>query len=292
MIPTSKDFWRRVQQYENDIDECVFLGTTLNNLNCLQFATFRGDVRGLEKAAVGASLDYTICGKDTEADESLPPTCTALVLGCTFLATVSKHDIYSKEAKKINKGVLECCVLLVQLGANIETKLIIPPDSQGQFSNKWRSLGLHGKSVEQIAYLSGKQELIETMQNFKDRKAAINDYFCRCGSRLPWMKCHATLLIPKNTFIHESGDKMLFLWSPLARCPCNKSNLTYFECCWAYSTPFHQNEKTGDDKNASFAKAMCWYVAFFVRTVSHSFRSERYGSTFRQYERVCNSKDD
>jgi MYND finger len=61
---------------------------------------------------------------------------------------------------------------------------------------------------------------------------------CRCGSRLPWMACHGGAGVgqqqqqPPPHYHVSAEDGVVYRVSPLARCPCNATARTYYECCW------------------------------------------------------------
>lgn len=248
-----KEFFHSVLTEDTPIDKCIFEQESFNNLNCLQYATVQGDIRLLEGVvALGAALDYppsedvstTGVGYDQHG-EAAPPECTALLLGCVILAqhAVTKNipGHRSKQLKNLLKGVLECVMQLVRLGADCNATFCIPDDYRGPAASMFRSFGLNNKTARDLAALTRKQPLIDLMDAFANDTARLAH--CRCGSRLRWKDCHLGVL-PIETLTMERDGKLCFRYSPSAPCYCKLKNKTYYKCCWESSTPRYQNDKT------------------------------------------------
>jgi hypothetical protein len=66
------------------------------------------------------------------------------------------------------------------------------------------------------------------------------------GAASPGLTCHATGIgQPKHCHDHPMMGVM-YLVSPCARCPCNNTELAYYDCCWKDSaTPAYLQDATG-----------------------------------------------
>jgi MYND finger len=72
---------------------------------------------------------------------------------------------------------------------------------------------------------------------------------CRCGSRLPWEKCHSTGIgRPPHYLVDDASEGVVVHYrvSPLARCPCHNTSRIHYECCWKdTSCPAYLVDATG-----------------------------------------------
>ena len=253
-----RDWFHRILTEDAAIDTCIFEQESFLNLNCLQFATIQGDIRLMERVvSLGAAIDYpppksseVTGGYQQSHGEAAPPDCTALLLGCVILA---QHELTKKlkvpNSKKLKitlKGVLECVMQLVRLGADCNATFAAPDDYRGTAANMFRSFGLNGKTAKELAALARNKTLIDLMHTFEEKDDTIRLAHCRCGSRLKWKDCHLGVL-PIETLTHETNDgKLCFRYSPLAPCYCKKKNKTYYKCCWESSSPRYQNDRTSE----------------------------------------------
>jgi hypothetical protein len=248
-------WFRNVFNRNAEVDRDIFLQTSFNNLNCLQYATLQGDVELLERVvALGAAIDYPPGSEEldnsSDGGEAAPPDCTAIVLACSILAqygVIGKAPgLLTKELKHVLKGSLECAIQLVHLGADCQAKLVIPESSRGMFASTLRHFGLNNKTAMELAVISGKTDLIETMKKFKTEEDTIRLAHCRCGSRLPWKDCHSGEFVEGTPIHNHRGERLSFRYSPLAHCPCKNTEKTYYDCCWLSSTPTYHHDKKGE----------------------------------------------
>jgi hypothetical protein len=239
---------------------------TFNNLNILQAAVLQGDVRVFEEVvALGAAIDYPVLTEsqnDPNLSETIspaPPGTTALVMCCATLALYGKVDdpqFLPVDLKRMLDGILECAILLVQLGADCQKKFNFPgnhrrqpPHSSQDFQalSVYRQLGLNGKTAQQIAKLSKKEDLIKVMAEFENKEKKMAATICRCGSRLPWRQCHVGKRFGESPIFMEEKGKLMWRYSPIAPCFCNQEpKKIHFNCCWIEtSTPRYQDDDTG-----------------------------------------------
>jgi len=252
-----RDYFHHVLTEHVSIDESIFDNQYFNNLNLLQFAAIEGDVRLLEKVvALGAAIDFPPPPPPQQENDNFttghlqgvaPPSCSALLLACASLIMNSELVADKLKAPEALNGNLECAVQLVRLGADCRLKLSIPESSCGVAATMWRLLGINNKTAKELALLSGKQELIDTMEAFSsnNKDTMIRTVHCRCGSRLPWKDCHLAGLPPETLAMDRSDGKIVFRYSPLAPCYCNNSNKNYWMCCWESPHPSYQDDRTG-----------------------------------------------
>mmetsp|Transcript_14133 Transcript_14133/g.20879 ORF Transcript_14133/g.20879 Transcript_14133/m.20879 type:complete len:581 (-) Transcript_14133:644-2386(-) len=260
--PDIARFFQSIFDGDSNIDDNVFEQMSFYNLNCLQYSAISGDVRFFDKiVALGAAIDYPPMALEAngvaeqmkqqqrQGGELAPPTCTALILVCASLAMYgvmgNAPGLVNKQMKETLNGNLECAIQLVRLGADCQAKLILPSSSRGVATSMWRQFQLHGKTAQELANISGKKELIDTMKLYEGRAAKIRLAHCRCGSRLPWKECHAATL-PQKRITSDKEGQLVFLYSPSAPCPCKKSNKTFYKCCWNSPIVRHQNDKSGE----------------------------------------------
>jgi hypothetical protein len=162
--------------------------------------------------------------------------------------------VVTGELKRILDGNLKCAILLVQLGADCQKKLNFPGNDRrpgmGMIESMYRRLGLNGKTVQQMAQLSKKDDLIKIMAEFENKEKKIAATICRCGSRLPWRQCHVGKRIGESPIFMEEKGKLLWRYSPLAPCFCDqKPKKKHFKCCWIETAcPRYQEDDTGDLK--------------------------------------------
>lgn len=87
------------------------------------------------------------------------------------------------------------CLLLVRLGANTSAKLSLPAqptDPTTFLYNKW---DLNGKTIEELATLAAKPQLIALIDEYKDPVGRLENVHCRCGSRYPGNSAMPVVLI-------------------------------------------------------------------------------------------------
>eukprot|EP00978_Attheya_sp_CCMP212_P023981 scaffold74636_cov67-Attheya_sp.AAC.4 len=239
---------------------------TFNNLNLLHFAAYQGDIRLLEKAiALGAAIDYPVgepkeeCGRE---GEEAPRGATALLLACTSLALYGAipqermRMIFREQPAVADRlrGNLVCAVQLVKLGANCSAVYRLG-NCGGRIFAMMHAFGIDNKNAYQLANIAKKLELTRTMQTFKSVEDMIRLVHCRCGSRLPWRECHASVaLVPESHYLYndntdEQGGEKVLCWgySPLGDCLCgnNKDKYkSYVKCCWQGASRY-QDDSTG-----------------------------------------------
>ena len=238
---------------------------TFNNLNLLQAAVLQGDVRIFEDVvALGAAVDYPVLVESmndpNQSDETMPAPqgTTALVMCCATLAVygeLGSTEVLPEDLKRILDGSLECAILLVRLGADCQKKLNFPcnnrrrppcPSQDLGALTVYRQLGLNGKTAQQMAQLSKKEDLIKVMAEFENKEKKIAATICRCGSRLPWRQCHVGKRIGESPIFMEEKGKLLWRYSPLAPCFCDQEpKKIHFKCCWIEtSRPRYQDDET------------------------------------------------
>jgi hypothetical protein len=238
-----------------------------SNLNILQYAVMNGDVTSMEEAvALGAAIDLPVA--DINAAQGIPPApappgSTALLLVCALLAMISENERIdptlrgTMSAKEIDtfEGCCECAIQLVYLGANCQVKLQIParrpqtPVTQPDLNAKFRALNFDGKTVQELASISCRRDLIRAIEIMQNPENVLLTQ-CRCGSRLPCNQCHgAPVPGQSNIYILDGSGRPAWRYSPKATCPCNLTNKEHYKCCWFTSTPSYKS-----DSNGEFAK--------------------------------------
>uniref|UniRef100_A0A7S2XN94 phytol kinase n=1 Tax=Attheya septentrionalis TaxID=420275 RepID=A0A7S2XN94_9STRA len=242
---------------------------TFNNLNILQYAALKGDIRLLEKAiALGAVIDYPVGEPEEEyvreAPGEAPRGATALLLACSSLAMYGavpqEHArmIFREQPRLADmlRGNLECAVQLVKLGANCSAVYRLG-NCERMLFGMMQSLGIDNKNAYELAQIAKKVELTRTMKGFKSVEDRIRLVHCRCGSRLPWRECHASAALALgphyayyNSKVDERGGEKVLCWrfSPLGNCPCdnNKGKFkSYFKCCWQDASEY-QDDSTAE----------------------------------------------
>ena len=248
--------------------------TVYTNLNVLQYAAATGNIPLLEMAiARGASLDLPVVnnkiapGIPSEFPMPMAPApsgTTALLLACLSMAlteTATQNDpnyqsIMPAEMLAIVDGASECAVRLVYLGADMNVRLKLPAvqgdapfdPSKVLTDPLWVLfiMNLDGKSCRELAELSGRQALIDAMEQMKESKNAIRLTQCRCESRLQWNECHGAPITGQSPlYIRRDDDHVDWRYSPSAFCPCTLTDKKHFDCCWNSSHPFYHNDVTG-----------------------------------------------
>lgn len=231
-------------------------GMMWTNLNYVQAATMMGDVNHLQLAiSLGAALDYEVSEKLQSPGippEFAPTGATALVLCSAFLALASKLGagpaVMFPGLKQNIEQLVECGVLLVMHGADCSKRFEFEtPQSplETRSSGYWiacTATGLRGKSARELADISGQEKLINAMKLMATTKSAVEHGFCRCGSRLPWKACHGG---QKGFNYCLEEERLMWRYTPLARCPCLNTKKSYFKCCWKSSEEYFQDDHTG-----------------------------------------------
>jgi hypothetical protein len=235
-----------------------------SNLNVLQFATMNGDARLLEDlVASGAALDHPVlCASNNNCHfpdaEPAPKGSTALVLCCAYLAMETwlvkrghpTSMLYDDEAS----GLVECAILLVKLGADFHRKFILDPSSEvcGPTLSWYRPARLSDKTALQLAQMAQQPELVKIMEELQSNEKRIALVYCRCGSRLPWKECHAGNTVGESPIYREKGGRLVWRYSPLARCLCGYTKKTHYECCWKESPEPHYMDDYDGIKTVAF----------------------------------------
>ena len=246
------------------VDDCQLYdgGMLYTNLNFLQASATLGDIRVLELAvALGAALDFKVQkGRNYPGvtPRPAPPGITALALCCSCLVSMRKAKLDGPQLDpRLDEAMdklADCCVLLVMLGADCSARFDVEKLGRetGMLERRYllccERLGLLGKSVKELALESGSEELVRAVETMSTKDGAMRNAFCRCGSRLPWLECHAGQKF--DSFCAEEssepGTKLFWRFSPLARCGCNKTNeKTHFKCCWNSTDQYFQDDQTG-----------------------------------------------
>lgn len=235
-------------------DDCSF-----TNLNALHYAAIQGDVQCVEDlVSLGVAIDIPAfdsendqgAARSTSHDRYCPAPCsTALAICCWSLAMDTKMKSMYRSAVEGSSlpglhGMVEAAIRLVHLGANIQAVLHAPVylDEEMQALHQ---LNLFGKTAFQLAKISKHQRLIRAMKHFYKLEDVIDQVQCRCGSRRPWLECHAA--DGTTPFCMEtSTGKLLFRYSPLAACPCSNTNKRYYTCCWVDAHAKFQDDESGE----------------------------------------------
>jgi hypothetical protein len=252
----------RICQGNLNVDTLLifFEGSGYTNLNVLQTAALQGDLPFLEDlVALGCAIDFPGLKDhaDGETPRPAPIGATALVLLCANLALYFCSGIMPSsdiaKSRTLLDGQLECAIRLVKLGANFNRKLEIPTGTTGNqdmdmLNKVYREFGLGGKSVRQLATIIKKKKLIEAIEEMSDEERAVELVQCRCGSRLPWLQCHAGRRDGESPHYQMSSDKSrrIYRYSPLAPCPCKLTSKTHYSCCWNSAMPTYQDDTTGE----------------------------------------------
>jgi MYND finger len=235
------------------------------NSNLLHHAALVGDVRLMEAlVAAGAAIDYPFLeGRGPHGvDFSVvaPTDATALVVACATLALVAELGRSGspppRAAQEQKEQMAECAMQLVRLGADMNRKINWNNAPETDTSRGYRGFGLDGTSAYEMARRAGHGALVELMEVHRrcspdERARMVN---CRCGSRLPWEQCHSTGIgMPPHYVVDDDastlpggGTVVNYRVSPLARCPCDNTDLTYYECCWKdTASPAYLVDSTG-----------------------------------------------
>lgn len=238
--PQIKALLKKAEKEDLSLDTSTIAHGTYADLTPLQYAAYQGDVPLLERlVALGVALDYTFDPEDSDGtrDRSLvkkPVGCTALLMA--VVGAICSRQLLAVEGenkwRKMYEGGIECAVALVRMGANVDVKLLVPTgrDANSMTYQMMRMMDMVGKSVKQLAPETGSDLLVRSIQMLDSEEAKIEFVNCRCGSRLPWKKCHSGAA---ESGRHYQLDRRLnWRYSPLAPCPCKNTAKTYFKCCW------------------------------------------------------------
>lgn len=244
----------RVQSGEADVDTIRARHKTFSNLNILQLAAVSGDVCLVEDlVALGAALDYPVLdvGQDEEHGEAngfhAPPGTTALLLACTVVAmhalSRDQPGLSNNELSLMGDGCLQCAIRLVELGANVGTRLppsrdLVTPITRADFFNPnflWKKFDISGKSAREVAIISQMDSLIGAIERLETKEAKETFVNCRCGSRLPWKQCHAGRAKGEYPIYLEDINGLHWRYSPVAKCPCKHSEKKHYSCCWIHT---------------------------------------------------------
>jgi hypothetical protein len=219
------------------------------NATAFQDAALRGDVRLMEAmVALGAAIDRPFAllpGRSGDATKvTVPPDASALLMACVVLAIANSHGVTLAAAKRAAPAyppdqldrMAECAMQLVRLGADLTVRLNVR-DPRCSPLYRRMILVLDGRSVCELAPSTMRHELFALIREHvaltPEQRAEI--VHCRCGSRLPWRKCHAAGIGQPPHYSTQQGSArpvVHYRLSPSARCPCNNSPTTYYRCCW------------------------------------------------------------
>jgi hypothetical protein len=258
---------KRIIREAQDVNTTHSSNPTFSNLNVLQSAVLLGDVRILEDVvSLGAAIDYPVLAEGWyephQGDETAPQGTTALAMCCATLVlygNLDSSEVLPVETKRIIDGNLECAILLVQLGADCQKKLNFPDNTRRRpqtspsmrvedmkVETVFRQLGLYGKTAQELAQISKYEDLIKVIAKFENKEKKIASAICRCGSRLPWRQCHAGKRIGESPIFMEVKGKIVWRFSPLAPCFCDRQPVKiHFKCCWSEtSSPHYQDDDT------------------------------------------------
>ena len=241
---------------EHNIDTWLVEHGTYNNLNLLHFAAEIGDIRLLEKAiALGAAIDMPV-GETTGVGfrgVPAPYGSTALLLCLSNLALygqtprISCGEILAEQLGLVKalKGISECALQLIKLGANLDVRYDLNSCPPSEFTVMHQEMGLDNKNALQLATLSQNTELVDAMKQFQSEENRVALVHCRCGSRLPWKECHAALDDEPHfcTSTNNNGrERMCWRYSPMANCFCDLGKTTYYNCCWKDQAKYQIDE--------------------------------------------------
>lgn len=254
---TFKDLFDGVRKGNVVIEQTLCEHVTFGNLNILHYACMVGDVHLLEDAvAAGAAIDFPVLEENNAGPYPAPPGTTALLLLVSSLAAYAllgnTSGLITPQLKRVLQGNEECAIALIQLGADAEKKLPRPrhPASTDPMDPNvmYQTFKLYGKTARELAMMSGKPRLIKVLKEFETKQDKIDKAHCRCGSRLPWLQCHAGEEIGRSPIYMDGKDnQVMFRYSPMAKCPCNHTNKKHFYCCWKETPrPTYQNDSTSE----------------------------------------------
>jgi hypothetical protein len=217
-----------------------------------------GDITLMEEVvARGVALDLPVSDENAPdiPPSPAPPGSTALLLACALLATYGEMerrnpDLIAELSDTIDRNC-ECAIQLVYLGANCQVKLQIPAQRRNTPVNPkdsvtaFRMLKLGGKTAQQLASMSRRQELIRAIE-LMQKAENVHLTQCRCGSRLPWNQCHGAP-VPGQSDLNIQADNGRWRWRyfPKAMCPCKLTKKEHYKCCWFSSTPFYKDDTSG-----------------------------------------------
>ena len=244
-----------------DIDFTMPLGPYIfSNLNLMQNSVLSGDIDFLELAVgFGSALDYKVKpGTPGQAGPGglpmiAPEGVTVLALACAFLASMnmSSQAVMFFRAGKSMEEITECCILLVMLGADCSARYeFTMPENACALGGEGfilmsQGLGLTGKTAKELAVMSGQQKLVRAMEKVSTKEKALENVYCRCGSRLSWKECHAgQKFVSYCAETQDTSSQLLWRFSPFAKCLCFKSNKSYYKCCWNSTQEYFHNDHT------------------------------------------------
>jgi hypothetical protein len=252
----------RRHNVDYDIFKIASKAVMFTNLNILQFAVISGDVTVMEEVvARGAALDFPVSDKNAPdiPPAPAPPGSTALLLACALIALYGEMERCNPMLCGIAPAAFfetldrccECAIRLVYLGADCQVKLQLPTQRPNAPLNpddpvvKFRAFELDGKTVQQLAGISRRPELIRAIE-LMQKTENVHLTQCRCGSRLPWSQCHGAP-VPGQSDLYTQANKGRLRWrySPKATCPCTLTNKEHYDCCWFTATPCYQDDTSG-----------------------------------------------
>jgi hypothetical protein len=122
-------------------------------------------------------------------------------------------------------------VVHLPVGATCQVKLQIPtqrrnvPVSPKDLVTTFRALNLRGKTSQQLARISCRQEFIRAMELEQKKTEYVHLTQCRYSSILPWNQCHGVPVPGQlDLYIQADGVRLDWRYSRKARCPCDFTN--------------------------------------------------------------------
>jgi MYND finger len=215
-----------------------------------------GDVRLMEVlVARGAAIDKPV---PLNLFDWTPRDATPLLVVCL---DVVGHDAEHTEypgnpteefLRMLGNAVdrkTECAMQLVRLGAVLTRTLNLRTSLNLEEASVFRAAGFDGKTLLELAKMTKRTELVELIEQHlrytpEERAEVVH---CRCGSRLPWKACHGGKGVGHAPHYQVSDEVgVAYRLSPLVKCPCGNTGLTYYECCWKdTSSPVYLADVTG-----------------------------------------------
>ena len=226
--------------------------------NIFHYACIMGDIRLMEAVvAHGAAIDKPLDLRPIESPSTMVRTnVTALTFACAVMAFEQQQE---QQVISTKQERIECVVQLIKVGADCSSQLCLPPPrhTQSLIIKAFREAGFDGKTAYELGIMTKEKEIIGAMNRMKTTDDKIKNAHCRCGSRLPWLECHAGSREEIHDHYHIGGtnsgsdnERVIFRLSPAANCPCNKNTgttKTYFMCCWKETVnPTYLDDKTFD----------------------------------------------
>mmetsp|Transcript_21673 Transcript_21673/g.47111 ORF Transcript_21673/g.47111 Transcript_21673/m.47111 type:complete len:537 (-) Transcript_21673:174-1784(-) len=259
--PQMQSLFRAAIKKDTSLDSTGVDHPSYSNFNVLDHAAFQGDVQLLERlVGLGAALDYTYephvtARRNDSVKTKKSPGSTALLLAvigamCCRINLALEGD--GEDYREMYEGGIECAIALVMMGANVDVRLQQPTGRDANLETyvMMRCMKWVGKTVRELAPETGSELLVQTIELFNSAEEKIKRANCRCGSRLPWKKCHSGTIgsgchYKSRSGLENESGKILWRYSPCAPCPCKNSKKIHFKCCWGESfRDYFQDDET------------------------------------------------